>query len=191
MIGSIRGKIILKDGNNLLIETNGVGYKVLVSGKITSTVNVDSNIFIYTFTHVKEDVLELFGFLEIEDLKLFENLISVSGVGPKTAMSIFSYISRNDVINAVIKGDSAVFNGIPRLGKKNAQKIIIELKSKLGDDGSFELDLNASSENDEVINALKSFGFSHKEIVESLKNVDVKASTSEEKIKLALKHLGK
>lgn len=191
MIGSIRGKVILKDGNNILVETNGVGYKVLVSGKTISSINKDSEIFIYTYTHVKEDLLELFGFVEIADLKLFENLISVSGVGPKTAISIFSFVSRNDVINAVIKGDTTVFNGIPRLGKKNAQKIIIELKSKLGDDGSFELDLASMDQNDEVVSVLKGLGFSSKEIIDSLKNVDKDLASTDEKIKHALRNLGK
>lgn len=191
MIGSVRGKVILKDGNNLIIEANGVGYKVLVSSKVVSSVDMNSEIFVFTYTHVKEDLLELFGFVEVADLKLFENLISVSGVGPKTAMSIFSFVSRNDVINAVIKGDTSIFNGIPRLGKKNAQKIIIELKSKLGDDGSFELDLAAMDQNDEIVTVLRGLGFSSKEIAESLKNVDSKLTSTDEKLKQALKYLGK
>jgi Holliday junction DNA helicase RuvA len=191
MIGSVRGKVILKDGNNLIIEANGVGYRVLVSSKVVSSVDMNSEIFVFTYTHVKEDLLELFGFVEVADLKLFENLISVSGVGPKTAMSIFSFVSRNDVINAVIKGDTSIFNGIPRLGKKNAQKIIIELKSKLGDDGSFELDLAAMDQNDEIVTVLRGLGFSSKEIAESLKNVDSKLTSTDEKLKQALKYLGK
>lgn len=191
MIGSLKGKVILKDGNNLLVDVNGVGYKVLVSSNVLNKSILNEEIFIYIFTHVKEDVFELFGFLEIQDLKLFENLISVSGVGPKTAMSIFSFISRQDVYNAVAKGDISVFNGIPRLGKKNAQKIVIELKSKIGAEGSFDLDLNGIDENDEVVSVLKGLGFSSKEIMQALKNVDSSAVSSEDKIKLALKALGK
>ncbi len=191
MIGSLRGKVILKDGLNLLVEVNGIGYRVLVSEKIRAKVNVDSSIFIYTYTLVREDELSLFGFLDLEDLKLFENLISVSGVGPKTAMSIFSVLSREEVINAVMKGDSSAFIPVPRLGTKNAQKIIIELKNKLGDSGSLDLNGLSSEANDEVLIALMSFGFSRREIGEALKNIDSKAKTSEEKIKLALKYLGK
>ncbi len=191
MIGSIRGKIILKDGNHLLIEVNGVGYRVLVSGKTINSANLESEIFVYTFTYVREDALELFGFPEIGDLKLFENLIGVSGVGPKTAMAVFSVMTRQEVVAAVLAADTAAFSGIPRLGKKNAQKIIIELKNKLGDDGSFELDLASDSQNNEVYEALKNFGFSQKEIGEALKNIDKSAETVDQKIKLTLKYLGK
>lgn len=191
MIGSIRGKVILKDGNHLLIEVSGVGYRVLVSSKVISSINLDSEIFVYTYTFVREDALELFGFPEIGDLKLFENLISVSGVGPKTAMAVFSILTRQEVVAAVIKADTNAFSAVPRLGKKNAQKIIIELKNKLGDDGSFDLDLGENSENDDVFTALKTFGFSHKEIAEALKNIDKNTESTDEKIKLSLKYLGK
>lgn len=191
MIGSIRGKVIYKDGNNLLIDVCGVGYRVLVSAKVINSVNLDSEIFVYTFTYVREDALELFGFPEIGDLKLFESLIGVSGVGPKTAMAVFSVMTRQEVVAAVIKADTSAFSGIPRLGKKNAQKIIIELKNKLGDDGSFELDLASDSQNDEVFEALKTFGFSPKEINGALKNIDKSVTSVDEKIKLSLKYLGK
>lgn len=190
MIGSIRGKVILKDGNHLIVDVNGIGYRILVSAKVLSQNHLDKVTLLYTYTHVKEDALELFGFSEVADLKLFENLIGVSGVGPKTAMSIFSFLTREEVINGVLKGDVGIFSGIPRLGKKNAQKIIIELKNKLGDTSSFNLNGFDFSENDEVFAALKNFGFSSKEISNALKNIDSQAKTAEEKIKLALKALG-
>lgn len=190
MIGSVKGKIILRDGNHIIVETGGVGYRVLVSSKVLSN-SKDDGISLFTYTHVKEDALELFGFSELQDLKLFENLINVSGVGPKTAMAIFSYSDRENIVNAVLKGDVDFFTQIPRLGRKNAQKIIIELKSKFKDSSSFDLTDADSSENEEILIALKSFGFSHKEITDALKNVDSKAETTEEKIKLALKYLGK
>lgn len=190
MIGSLKGKVILKDGLHLLVDVNGLGYRVLVSEKVWSKVHLDDQTFLFIYSHIRDDAFDLFGFLEIADLKLFENLISVSGVGPKTGMSIFSFLSREEIINGVLKGDTDVFVGIPRLGKKNAQKIIIELKSKFKDDSSFDLNELNSGTNDEVFIALKSFGFSHKEITDALKNVDSKAETSEEKIKLALKALG-
>jgi holliday junction DNA helicase RuvA len=192
MIGSVRGKVILRDGNTIIVETaSGVGYRILVSSKVLSENPIDHQTFIYTYTHVKEDILELFGFSEIADLKLFENLISVNGVGPKTAMSVFSVLTREEIIGGVLKGDVNVFSGIPRLGKKNAQKIIIELKNKLGDTSSFDLNGLDSDAADEVYSALQSFGFKPAEIRDALKNVDSKASTPEEKIKIALKYLGK
>ena len=191
MIRSLKGKVILKEGLNLIVEANGVGYKVLVSEKVWSNAKINEENFLFIYSHIREDAFELFGFSEIEDLKLFENLISVSGVGPKTAMGIFSFSNREDIINAVLKGDVEFFTAVPRLGKKNAQKIIIELKSKFKDTNILDLSGVDSSENEEVLAALKTFGFSRKEIGEALKSLNSEAKTSEEKIKLALKYLGK
>ena len=190
MIGLVKGKVLLKDGNDLIIDINGVGYRVLVSEKLISKTAEGSDVQLFTFTYVKEDVLELFGFEELADLKLFKNLISVNGVGPRTAMTIFSFSGREEIVDAVLKGDVPFFTRIPRLGKKNAQKIIIELKSKLKDSSSFDLNADEKEDNKEVFDALRNFGFSHKEITETLKNIDSNAS-SDEKIKMALKYLGK
>lgn len=191
MIGSIRGKIIIKDGNYLIVETTGVGYKILVSEKVWAKSTQDSEIFLFIHSHIREDAFDLFGFSEILDLRLFENLISVSGVGPKTAMSVFSFSTREEIVNAVLKGDVAFFTRVPRLGKKNAQKIIIELKSKFKDNNILDLSGDDLDTNAEVYEALKTFGFSHKEIGEALKNIDPGAVSADEKIKLTLKYLGK
>lgn len=189
MIGLVKGKIVLRDGNYIIVDTGSVGYRVLVSSKVVNLGKDDISLF--TYTHVREDSLDLFGFLETQDLKLFELLISVSGVGPKTAMSIFSFADRSGVVDAILKGDVSFFTQVPRLGKKNAQKIIIELKNKLGDDSMLDLSVVDSEENNEVLEALKSFGFSHKEIIEALKNIDKDIKTADEKIKFVLKYLGK
>lgn len=188
MIGSLRGKIILRDGNYILVEVGGVGYRVLVPSSVATS--RDENVFLYIYTHVKEDAFDLFGFPEISDLKLFENLIAVSGVGPKTAMSIFSFSNREQIVKAVMDGDVDFFTSIPRLGKKNAQKIIIELKSKLGDTSTLELNEADSVENDEIVQALEVFGFSAKEGRSVIKKLDKDLKTTEEKIKMALKYLG-
>ena len=191
MIGSVRGKVILKDGNYLIVEASGVGYRILVSSKVFLKTKPEETAMFYTYTHVREDEISLFGFTEAEDLKLFENLIGVSGIGPKTAMSIFSVLTRQEVINAVMKGDTGSFSGIPRLGTKNAQKIIIELKNKLGEGGSLDLNAVIGEADNEVIEALIGFGFTRREVGEALRKIDQNVSTSEERIKFALKYLGK
>ncbi len=191
MIGSIRGKVILKDGNYIIVETTGVGYRVLVSEKVWSKLHVEDSVFLFIYSHIRDDAFDLFGFSETADLKLFENLIGVSGVGPKTAMSIFSFSTREEIVNAVLKGDVEFFTRVPRLGKKNAQKIIIELKSKFKDDSNLDLSGDGSSSNEEVFAALKTFGFSHSEIAAALKNIEPSAESTDEKIKLTLKYLGK
>lgn len=191
MIASLKGKVILKDGLYIIVDVSGVGYRVLVSEKVWSNSQLDENIFLFIYSHIREDAFELFGFSEIQDLKLFENLIGVNGVGPKTAMSIFSFSNREEIVNAVIKGDVEFFTRVPRLGKKNAQKIIIELKSKLKDSNSLDLSTDEMDSNSDVYEALRTFGFSNKEIGEALKNIDKSATTADEKIKLVLKYLAK
>lgn len=191
MIASLEGKVELKDDPYIIVQVGGVGYKVLVSSKISSNFQNGSTIKLFTYTHVREDALDLFGFLEYEDLKLFELLISVSGVGPKTAVNIFSLGGQKEIVSAIQKGDVDFFTGIPRLGKKNAQKIIIELKSKLGDTSTLNMKNSNFEGSDEVLGALMSFGFSRVESHEAIRKTGQDGKTIEEKIKLALKQLGK
>src|SRR3990167_434514 len=132
MIGYLNGEVVTRDDPHIIIDVNGVGYKVLATRSVLSKVILNGKLKLFIYTHVREDAISLFGFLDSLDLKLFENLISVSGIGPKTAMNIFSVGTREDVVQAIVTGDVSFFIGVPRLGKKNAQKIIIELKSKLG-----------------------------------------------------------
>lgn len=197
MIGFLKGKVEFVDGPYIILDVNGVGYRVLVPSKIFSHAKIKEELKLFIYTHVREDTLDLFGFADLSDLKLFEKLISVSGVGTKTALNVFSIGTRDSIIEAIIKGDVDFFTQVPRLGKKNAQKIIIELKGKLG---SLE-DLDLSGESDdaarEVLLVLKSFGFSSTEAREAIKNIDKnlpagrQEQTIEEKIRLALKYLGK
>jgi len=191
MIGFLNGEVLARDDPHIVINVNGVGYKVLASGSVLSKATLNGKLKLFIYTHVREDAISLFGFLDSLDLKLFENLISVSGIGPKTAMNIFSIGDREDVVQAIVTGDVSFFIGVPRLGKKNAQKIIIELKSKLGSIEDLDLSKIDSKENSEVVAALKTFGFSNKEALEALKNIKSEGKSTEEKIRMALKELGK
>jgi Holliday junction DNA helicase RuvA len=168
-----------------------VGYKVVVANGVLSNLGKNGKVKLFIYTHVREDAISLFGFLDALDLKLFENLISVSGVGPKTAMNIFSIGDREKIIEAIVTNDVSFFSSVPRLGKKNAQKIIIELKSKLGSIEDLDLTKIDVKENSEVITALKQFGFSSKEALGALKNIKGEGKSTEEKIRMALKELGK
>ena len=132
MIGFLSGEVVARDDPYIVIDVNGVGYKVVVANGVLSNLGKNGKVKLFIYTHVREDAISLFGFLDSLDLKLFENLISVSGIGPKTAMNIFSIGNREEIIQSIITSDVSFFTGVPRLGKKNAQKIIIELKSKLG-----------------------------------------------------------
>lgn len=188
MIGSLQGTVDYKDAACVIVSVGGVGYKVYVPMNVSSAMG--DTIKLFTHTHVREDVLELYGFTDPADLKVFEYLIHVSGVGCKTALGVFSVGSRKEIIHAITSNDVAFFTAVPRLGKKNAQKIIIELKNKLG--GQEDLDLSQDgAEANEVVVALKSFGFSSSEARAALKGLNGKGESVGEKVRLALKYLGK
>ena len=188
MIGLLNGTVAYREEQHILVDVNGVGYKVLVP--VTVSAAIGQPVKLFTHTHVREDVLELYGFIQPQDLKLFEYLISVSGVGCKTALGVFSVGSRQEIINAIAINDVGFFTSVPRLGKKNAQKIIIELKNKLADGGDFDFASDGQGQ-DEVLAALKAFGFSTSEARNALKGLSGQGETVEEKIRLALKYLGK
>ncbi len=186
----LTGKLVLRDGSNIILDVHGVGYKVLASAQILNNSHIGDVLTICTHIHVREDALDLFGFPTAADLKVFEHLISVNGVGPKTAMSVFGVGSKEEILRAIQKADVDFFTGVPRLGKKNAQKIIIELKNKLG--SGEELDLSEETdEMSEVVGALTSMGFSEKEARIAVKGIGENGSTTSEKVRLALKQLGK
>ncbi len=191
MIGFLRGQVLFRDDPYVYIDVQGVGYKVLATREvITASNDPEKTILIYTYTHVREDTLELFGFLHTEDLKLFEKFIAISGIGPKTAVQIFSFGSRREIVEAIIAGNVNFFTAVPRLGRKNAQKIILELKSKFAQGGDELALLDDASIHHDVVTALQSMGFSHGEIQTALKSVPQDISV-DETLKHVLKSLGK
>lgn len=191
MIGFLKGEVFLRADNSIILDVKGVGYKVLAASDVLAKANKGASLELFIYTHVREDNIALFGFLESSDLKLFENLIGISGIGPKTAMAIFSTGARSTIVNAIIKGDVDFFTSVPRLGRKNAQKIIIELKNKFGGDSEIDLLGYDSKDNKEIISGLESFGFSKKEAISAIREIDNKDGSVEEKIRLALKFLGR
>lgn len=191
MIGFLNGVVFLKEVNSIILDVKGVGYKVLAASDVLAKAHKGSPLQLFIYTHVREDNISLFGFLEAQDLKLFENLIGVSGIGPKTAMNIFSIGNRSQIVSAIISADTSFFKSVPRLGQKNAQKIIIELKSKFGSTNDLDLSGEDMFGNEEAVVALKGFGFTSKEIYDAIKNVKKDGQKVTETIKLALKYLGR
>lgn len=191
MIGFLRGEVFFKEGNYIILDVKGAGYKVLAANDVLEKAIKGTSLELFIYTHVREDNISLFGFLESSDLKLFENLISVSGIGPKTAMNIFSVGNRAEITNAVVQGNVDFFTSVSRLGKKNAQKIIIELKNKFGSTAELDLSGKDMSGSEEVAVALKGFGFTSKEIHDAVRDVKKNGQKVTETIRLALKYLGK
>lgn len=191
MIGMLKGLLDSRLDPYIIIDVSGVGYRVLASHDVLNNLpSLGSEVKVYTFTYVREDILELYGFADSSDLRLFELLLSVSGVGPKSAIGVFGVGRRGQIIDAILKNDVAFFSQVPRLGKKNAQKIIIELKGKLG--SGEEYDLGSDEVGDDGVSlALSSFGYSQPEIQKALQAIGGKGESESEKIRLALKYLGR
>ena len=185
MIGSIKGKIILKTEKFILVETNGVGYKVNVSPEIlTKTQKKEDEIFLFIHTHVREDALDLYGFLDQKELEFFEMLLNVSGIGPRSALAILGITTIETLRKAINTGDTSYLTKISGIGRKTAEKIIIELRDKMGKElsgSSLQVELDA-------LEALKSLGYSQGEAREALKKVTPDSNTNT-KIKEALKIL--
>lgn len=186
MIGSIKGKIILKTEKFLIVETAGVGYKISVSPDTLSKVKkTGEEISFWIHTHVREDVLDLYGFLDREELEFFEMLINVSGIGPRSALAILGIASIETLRKAIGTGDTSYLTKISGIGRKTAEKIVIELRDKMGTDlsgSSLQVELDA-------LEALKSLGYSQNEAREALKKVSPEVNTNA-KIREALKILG-
>jgi len=192
MIGTLTGIVTYRDDPNIIVDVHGVGYKVLAPSSVLSKIAaLGEEIKLFIHTHVREDLLELYGFTDPADLKVFEYLISVSGVGCRTALGIYAVGSRSAIIQAIRDGDVAFFTSVPRLGKKNGQKIIIELKNKLGAKGDIDLSDGSDGEQDELFVALKGFGFSTPEAQRAIQSLEGQESSFEEKVRKALKYLGK
>jgi len=194
MIGSIKGKIIFKTDKFLILETGGVGYKVNVSPDSLSKVSTlqpsseqkeTNTVSFWIHTHVREDALDLYGFLERSELEFFEMLINVSGIGPRSALAILGIASIETLRKAIGTGDISYLTKISGIGKKTAERIVIELRDKMG------IGLEGSSLQGEldVLEALKSLGYSQNEAREALKKVSPDADTNT-KIREALKILG-
>ncbi len=189
MIGLLEGTVERKSANNLIIKAGGVGYLVFVSTSLLAKTNLNQNLTLEIHTHVTDDAIGLFGFLTQPELILFELLLTVSGIGPRTALNIMNQ-GVNRIEQAISKADVDFFTAIPRLGRKNAQKIIIELKSKLGSLSELNLD-DTSSQNQELIDALVSMGFEKKEIIAALKKLPQEVETIEKQLRYMLKTLNK
>lgn len=188
MISRLAGTVIYKDDKSIVVDIAGVGYKIFATGKTLGGAHEGKKIELWTHHSVREDSETLYGFPEKADLDLFELLVSVvSGVGPKSALNILNVSSAQALRRAVSTGDTAHLTRVSGIGKKLADKIILELKGKLeGENGG----LMPKDEAD-ALEALKSLGFTHAQAREALEKIDSKISDTGERVKKALKILGK
>jgi len=187
MISYLSGQIIFKNNRFIILDVSGVGYKVFLSGRsLIKSPAVGEDLKVFCFLNVKENVMDLYGFLDYEELEFFKTLSSIRGVGPKIALEISALGPLDSIKDKLLdpKEREAVFANIPGLGKKRAMTIILELTGKIKDISV------KSKENDEAEAGLLTLGFKSKEIKEVLKSLP-EAMPTEERIKEALKVLDK
>ncbi len=188
MISQLNGTIVYKTDKFLIIDVSGVGYKVYGTTELISKTKENEKARVWTYLAVRENALDLYGFANKEELDFFELLNTISGIGPKTALGILNVANVPALRKAVSSGETAHLTKVSGLGKKMADKIVLELKGKLGSYEEIALDLK---EEIDALEALKSLGYSHRESREALQEIDKTISTTSDRVKAALKHLGK
>lgn len=182
MIGYLKGVIGDVSEKDLLLVANGVGYQVLAPLPVLLSKETGSEAELYIHTHVREDALTLFGFEKKKELEVFQHLLNVSGIGPKSALAMLSVHSPASIAEAVEKGDSSLLSHTPGIGKKTAEKIILELKGKLA---RFQ-DTSKPDSFFEVRLALEALGYSPKEIHDVLQKISPLETNTSTLIKEAL-----
>jgi len=160
MIAHLRGKLISKHPNQAVVEAAGVGYEVNITIPTFSGLpGLGSEVGLFVHTHVREDALALFGFLRAEEKQLFERLLSVSGIGPKLAITILSGMAADAMVSAIKGNNVAALTRIPGIGKKTAERMVLELRDKLDSFGATEPVAASSPVEDDVISALMNLGY--------------------------------
>lgn len=198
MIALIRGTLAYKSIDHVIIDVGGVGYRLFISLSTFYSLPETGDVSFFTHTHVREDALLLYGFLSLEEKNLFVTLIGISGIGPKVAINILSHIPAGDLKRAIATGDIKRLTGLPGIGKKTAERLVLELKDKVGpiEDLSGEIDSSSATGvpagdliND-VISALVNLGYKENHARKVLENMELAPDLSmEEALKGALKVL--
>jgi Holliday junction DNA helicase RuvA len=190
MIATLEGILQFKGADCVIINVGGIGFQVHVPSSTLSQLRaINDKASLYTFLHVKEDNISLYGFASNEELTLFKNLISISGIGPRVALSLLSHLSAEHLAMAIISGNIDLISQVPGVGKKMANRIAVELKDKLKH-GWEESGLPLAQADSDVVAALTSLGYSLREAAQTVSNLPDSGNLGlEEKIKMALQQL--
>jgi len=192
VISYLKGKIKNKGNGFAIIEINNIGYKVFVASLLYADLTIGQEFEFYIHQQVREDALNLYGFRRMEELELFELLIDISGIGPKSALAIMSIATVSDIKESIVRGDPALLTKVSGIGKKTADRVVLELREKISklsltDDKLNRGNLGSSDE----IDALMALGYSLSQARDALNGVDAKTKDSGERIRQALKKMGK
>lgn len=175
MIAYLKGKLVVVQEESIIVDVGGVGYEVLCANPFAFQRSLDKDLFVHTYHHVRDDLQQLFGFKDEDEKYLFTKLISVSGIGPKSAIGILGNAQVNEFIAAVETEDEKYLTQFPGVGKKTARQIILDLKGKLTSDIIVEPAAQATKEDELMINdvkeALKSLGYAERELRQVLQQL--------------------
>lgn len=198
MIGYLEGELIYLDAGKAVIDINGVGYEVELAG-FDSFPSIGDDVELHIYTYVREDALKLFAFQDRKDKELFEILITVNGIGPRAALNIINTMSADRFINAIMQENELVLKEISGIGPKTAQRLILELQSKLEDFAYLKTESHGSEvtsagdeDRQDVVDALAALGYKISEINKALRKVEFEEDAEvSEKIRTVLSYLGK
>lgn len=199
MISYLKGSVEAKNIDSIVIEVGGIGYKVFMSrNSIDKVGELGEIVKVHTYMRVREDDISLYGFCSNEELRMFEQLIGVSGVGAKSALTILSNISPSKFALAIISGDVGVLKSLPGIGAKSAQRMILELKDKMKTEEAIQIDndivpqyIPENNNARDAVEALQVLGYARKDIDVALSKVDTNSLSVEDIIKQGLKYLGR
>ncbi|GAA0268841.1 Holliday junction branch migration protein RuvA [Faecalicatena contorta] len=199
MISYIRGELAAVETEKVIVDVGGVGYGIYMPGQAMGLLPQPGNeVKIHTYLNVREDAMQLFGFLTRDDLEVFKLVIGVSGIGPKGGLSILSHLTPDDLRFAVLSGDVKAISAAPGIGKKTAEKLIIELKDKLNiedvlthaaDSSAAAVPVNNGGIQSEAVQALVALGYGSTESLRAVKQVELDNATVEDVLKEALKKM--
>jgi len=188
MIAQLKGIILSASERSAIVEVGGLGYEVFVTRELATSLQAGKEIRLFTHFNVREDAHELFGFSREADLHFFKLLLTVSGIGPRSALNIMDTARPDDIRQAVARGDAAVLHRVHGIGKKTAERLVNELKDKLEPNGGSGV---VSGDEAAVIEAITGLGYSLAEARQALKEIGGQGENLSAKIKLALKYLGR
>lgn len=190
MIAYLEGKIIHSTDKFIIINTGSVGYRVSITPEALLDCKSGMEISLFIYTAVRENSIDLFGFQTVEELSFFELLLAVSGIGPRSALGIIALAPIDTIKRAIATGDVSYLNKVSGIGRKTAEKIIIELRDKLQDYKSDDNTPGLLRDESDIVEALKSLGYSQNEARDALKKVPTTVIGTNARIKEALKILG-
>ncbi len=193
MISYIKGEIVKKGIDYIILDNNNIGYYINTSFSTLNKISEKEKALILTYMHIREDIMALYGFLSTDEIELFKKLISVNGIGPKAGLSVLSTYEANTVKEIILKEDTVRLSKVPGIGKKTASKIILELKDKVGTvkelQGNEVVMIN--NEMSDVADALTALGFSSIEVKRTLDNMNLSGKSENDIIKEALKNMNR